>query len=412
SPPDLGWRFAGAVADEGATVRVRGTLRIQSSADLPTVPVHARLARAFDAQGSPTPLMDAFATATRTPAGFPLERMTQGADPTLSDPELCKPVREDASTLRCDVDVRAKAAGLPAGGWAVKLLVPVDGPRAPPNEVVETSARQYVIEDGVPLSILPRGLAAPMRLATLLLVDQLGQTDRGEQAHEGACGWTNAIAWQAMAFVQPQASSSACTPRSVCPSWSTRRSVARRMGAARPRGRMESGTPSSMTYCRALVSTTSLGGARGPSTGTRSFTAQPPAGSPAAFARTSTSQRSVLASSRTGLQSSGSESVGSAPCVMRSSGKPAGVRVAVANASMRGVGLPCASKARASRAWTGTVGRSALDWMRSVPRTRTVAPSSATAPAKRHPRSGGECPVATASRSPAASVTGACAART
>ncbi len=204
SPPDLGWRFAGAVADEGATVRVRGTLRIQSSADLPTVPVHARLARAFDAQGSPTPLMDAFATATRTPAGFPLERMTQGADPTLSDPELCKPVREDASTLRCDVDVRAKAAGLPAGGWAVKLLVPVDGPRAPPNEVVETSARQYVIEDGVPLSILPRGLAAPMRLATLLLVDQLGQTDRGVQADEDAWGWTNAIAWQAPLHVTPR----------------------------------------------------------------------------------------------------------------------------------------------------------------------------------------------------------------
>jgi hypothetical protein len=204
SPPDLGWQFSGAVMDEGSTVRVHGILRIRADGAIPIVPIHARLARAFDAQGNPTPLMDVFATSTRTPAGFPLERMTQGTDPTLSDPQICSPTREDAKTLRCDVDVRARAVGLAPGGWAVKLFLPVDGPRVAPAEIVETSARQYTIEDGMPLVILQRGGAQTMRLATLLLVDTLGQTDRGAQAEEDTWGWTNAIAWQAPLHVTPR----------------------------------------------------------------------------------------------------------------------------------------------------------------------------------------------------------------
>lgn len=204
------WRFVGAVEDAGAEVRVRGVLRLASAADLPEFGVHGRATRAFDVRGEPLPDLGQFATSYLTPSGLPLERLTRQADPTLSEPDLCAATRESADTLRCDVDVRIPMAGLPPGGYVVRLYVPIPAPEGVgegnmPADHIPTNGRQYdPVEEGVALTLLPRGVEGPFRLAALLLADAPAQAARGVQADGDAWGWNAGIAWQPSLHVTPR----------------------------------------------------------------------------------------------------------------------------------------------------------------------------------------------------------------
>lgn len=198
------WRFEGSVTESSAEVRVQGTLRALSDADLQLL-YRATLLRIFDDAGEPLAGF-AYLTSGTTPSGLALERTTQQADPSVVTGP-CDTRRASSTTLACDLDLRIPLAGLPSGGYVVMLGMPLPGDPAyeqsPPADYVKTAPRAY--EQGAsPLAFVAHGLATPPRLATLLLVDAPAQAERGVLPEGASWGWTNRIAWQPPLHVTPR----------------------------------------------------------------------------------------------------------------------------------------------------------------------------------------------------------------
>lgn len=204
-PGGPAWRFSGGVQDLGASVRVHGVLRAQTTADISMLAATARLSRVFDAQGEPLPELGVDSTSYLTPSGLPLERLTQQPTPARVDRE-CTPTREDASTLRCDIDLDIPASGLPVGGYVVRLHVPNTGISSPPPpDKMATNGRAYdPVEGGAALTLLARGTSTPFHLATMLLVDAPAQAARGVQSEDARWGWSAGIAQQPSLHVTPR----------------------------------------------------------------------------------------------------------------------------------------------------------------------------------------------------------------
>lgn len=202
SPDGTYWRFSGTVLDLGEAVRVRGTLSLASRPHEVPYGVHGLLSRVFDGEGRPIPELGAYAARAVTPSGLPIERVTKLANPTLSGPALCRDVT-------CDLDLLMPTSGLPAGGYAVRLFVPLappPGPETRPADALQTAGRTYDFVDGMPLALLPRGVAGPLRPAALLFVDAPSQAARGVQAEgdEEIWGWSNRVAWQPATAILPR----------------------------------------------------------------------------------------------------------------------------------------------------------------------------------------------------------------
>ena len=219
------WTFHGSINTQtlapGASLQVRGTIRVDSSAvqEFDDLQAHSslRLERLSDVDGSGLLRQNSFASTFLTPTGLPIERQPRWWDEGFPGRDLTL-VKTASTQAEAEVDLTLSLpSDLPAGYYRPFLgFYSPDMPREHPpdrsvtfSDVVSSSLEAY-------LPIIRVGNPASPRLYWPLLLDTLSNGSRGVLAAEDAdrFGTAQRILTPSETFVIPRLSAASGQPLS------------------------------------------------------------------------------------------------------------------------------------------------------------------------------------------------------